>query len=333
MKLFARLKFAAVASTLGCALTACSVVPGGGQVSVDSGSSGAARTIDNGPAADYPVTVGDPFVIDGVTYTPIDTLNYDEVGYAAMGDPGEPGVTGALKTLPYPSYVEVTALDSGRTALIRIERRGPMDNGRLISLSPMAAAQLGVGEGAPVRVRRVNPPEDHRAELRSGREAPLRMETPQGLLDVLRRKLPVASPATRTQPPAAVTTEKPAPTTIAAIDPSVNELPVQQRGEEVSPPPSPTAPSESAQPTSDVVKEAPAATAKAPTAGFVVQIGAFSMRANADRLAKRVNGHVAERGQLALVRVGPFESRGQAEQALAKLRSEGYRDARIESVR
>ena len=312
MKLFARLKFAAVASTLGCVLTGCSVVPGGGQAGVDSASSGAARTIDNGPAADYPVTVGDPFIIDGVTYTPLDTLNYDEVGYAAMGDPGEPGVTGAHKTLPYPSYVEVTALDSGRTALIRIERRGPMDNGRLISLSPMAAAQLGVGEGAPVRVRRVNPPEDHRAELRSGREAPLRMETPQGLLDVLKRKLPVVSPPTLTQPPAAVTTEK---------------------GEEVSPPPLPTAPSESAEPTSDDVKAAPAATAKAPTAGFVVQIGAFSMRANADRLAKRVNGHVAERGQLALVRVGPFESRGQAEQALAKLRSEGYRDARIESVR
>ncbi len=37
-----------------------------------------------GPAGDYPVTVGDPFTVDGQTYTPLDTMNYDAVGYAAV---------------------------------------------------------------------------------------------------------------------------------------------------------------------------------------------------------------------------------------------------------
>jgi rare lipoprotein A len=36
----------------------------------------------SGPAGDYPVTLGDPFVVEGVTYTPSDTLNYDAVGKA-----------------------------------------------------------------------------------------------------------------------------------------------------------------------------------------------------------------------------------------------------------
>jgi rare lipoprotein A len=40
-----------------------------------------------------------------------------------------------------------------------------------------------------VRVRRVNPPEQDRALLRSGNPAPERMATPKPLLDVLQRKL------------------------------------------------------------------------------------------------------------------------------------------------
>ncbi len=37
----------------------------------------------NGPAADYPVVVGDPYRVGPTLFTPADTMNYDEVGYAA----------------------------------------------------------------------------------------------------------------------------------------------------------------------------------------------------------------------------------------------------------
>lgn len=281
----------------------------------------AARSAVNGPAADYPMVLGDPFTIDGITYTPSDALNVDEVGYATLDDlPGASGVTAAHRTLPLPSYIEVTALDSGRTALVRVERRGPMTNARLVALSPGAMAQLGIGEGAPVRLRRVNPPEDDRAELRAGREAALRMDTPQGLLDVLKRKLPAAGSLSLHDPrQAQVSGTAPTRQAIAAIEPD---------GAATAPP---VPPATAASPT-----PAPAASpAPAPetTGNFVVQVGAFSIRANADRLAGKIGGFVDTSGRLARVLAGPFASRGQAQQALAKLRAEGYSDALITTQR
>ena len=70
-------------------------------------------SVRTGPAADYPVVIGEPYVIDGVTYTPIDTMNYDQVGYVTEDAPSASGITGAHRILPLPSYVEVTSLDSG----------------------------------------------------------------------------------------------------------------------------------------------------------------------------------------------------------------------------
>jgi rare lipoprotein A len=70
-----------------------------------------------------------------------------------------------------PSYVEITALDTGRTILVRINDRGPMTNDRLIDLSEGAARQLGIVDKGTtgVRVRRVNPPENEKSALRAGR--------------------------------------------------------------------------------------------------------------------------------------------------------------------
>src|SRR3546814_14674210 len=73
------------------------------------------------------------------------------------------------KTLPLPSYVEVTALDTGRTILVRVNDRGPMVTDRLIGLSLGAAEQLGIADGVTaVRVRRTNPPAAERRLLRAG---------------------------------------------------------------------------------------------------------------------------------------------------------------------
>src|SRR3546814_10508243 len=61
------------------------------------------------------------------------------------------------KTLPLPSYVEVTALDTGRTILVRVNDRGPMVTDRLIGLSRGAAEQLGIADRS----------EEHTSELQS----------------------------------------------------------------------------------------------------------------------------------------------------------------------
>lgn len=190
MRLPADARFASLALGLTAALAGCSLIPGRGDIVASASASDAPAFAASGPAGDYPVVLGDAFTVDGQLYAPADTLNYDAVGYAGV-DAGA-GVTVAHKTLPLPSYVEVTSLATGKTILARVERRGPMTGAHLVALSPDAAARLGGGEGTPIRVRRVNPSEAARAELRAGRAAPDPIETPKSLAEALRRKLPAS---------------------------------------------------------------------------------------------------------------------------------------------
>lgn len=253
-------------------------------------SAQSARTVDpDGPAGDYPVVIGPSYSVNGVTYTPGDALNYDEVGYAVRDMDAGPGVTAAHHTLPLPSYVEVTELDEGRTALVRVERRGPMNGNQLIALSADAMAQLGIAASAPVRVRRVNPPEIERAKLRAGERAPLRIETPDGLLTVLRRKLPEASASASIRP---APVESPTPAATPAPERTVPATPVA-------------------------------------TTGYYVQAGAYSERARADRVAARIGGQVYPAGRLWRVRSGPFATAAEADRDLARIRAAGFGDARV----
>ncbi|RDV06854.1 septal ring lytic transglycosylase RlpA family protein [Sphingorhabdus pulchriflava] len=280
--------------------------------------------------SDFPVKLGSPFTVGATTYTPEDTSNYDEVGFAswygkelqgnqtANGETFVPGaITAAHKTLPMPSYVEVTALDTGRTILVRINDRGPMANDRLIDLSEGAARQLGISEQglAPVRVRRVNPPEQDRAVLRANQPAGTRLDTPESLLKVLRDKLAkmpkpetpkVAAPEVVTTPPAkpvsapAKVTTKPATTKTPAI----------------------------VEPAKSAVREVKAVSTKA---GYVVQVAAFSSKANADQLAAKLDAKVVASadGKLHRVRFGPFASESEAKAALKNAQAKGYPQARL----
>lgn len=271
----------------------------------------------NGPAADYPMVIGEPFTISGTSYTPADKLNYDAVGYAALGEAGGAGITAAHKLLPLPSYAEVTSLDSGKTILVRLEWRGPMDNDHLIELSPGAAAQLGLAGGtkAPVRVRRVNPPEVERAMLRAGGRVPDRMDTPKPLLAVLMRKLdgreplapPRPAPGVALLPAAATLSPKPTPTPA----PKPSPQPV------VSPEPRPTT----------AAKPAPKPAA---SGSFTIQVAAFSTEERAKAAAAKLGGKVSKPGRFWLMRLGPFATNADAAAALAKARGAGYSDARIQ---
>ncbi|MGU9958298.1 MAG: septal ring lytic transglycosylase RlpA family protein [Arenicellales bacterium WSBS_2016_MAG_OTU3] len=53
-------------------------------------------------------------------------------------------MTAAHPTLPLPTYVRVRNLDNGRTAVVRVNDRGPFKKGRIIDLSYAAASKLGV---------------------------------------------------------------------------------------------------------------------------------------------------------------------------------------------
>ncbi len=75
---------------------------------------------------------------------------------------GEPydmyAMTAAHKTLPIPSYVEVTNLENGRKVILRVNDRGPFIDGRIIDLSYVAAKKLGVYNSgtAHVNVRAID---------------------------------------------------------------------------------------------------------------------------------------------------------------------------------
>ncbi|MBO9725500.1 MAG: SPOR domain-containing protein [Novosphingobium sp.] len=285
-----------------------------------------------GPAADYPVVVGEPFTIGSITWTPADQLSYDAVGHAVVGD--GTGTNGAHKTLPLPSYVEVTALDSGRTILVRLERRGPMVNDAMVELSADAATQLGLAPGshAPVRVRRVNPPEVERAALRSGGKAPARMETPEGLLKVLRRKLAEQSPLL--PPPSTPPTMPKGPLAQAAPVPAAPPLAPATRStprQPIAVAPQVAAAKTSAKPEpAEIAKPKPPTHASVKKGGDVVQVGAFSVETNAQRAAKQVGADVTRAGKFWRVQMGPFANRAQAAAALEKARAAGYSDARIQ---
>jgi rare lipoprotein A len=53
-------------------------------------------------------------------------------------------MTAAHKTLPFDTYVRVHNLDNNKTAMVRINDRGPFARGRIIDLSYSAAKQLGI---------------------------------------------------------------------------------------------------------------------------------------------------------------------------------------------
>ncbi|MBB6424526.1 septal ring lytic transglycosylase RlpA family protein [Sphingopyxis sp. JAI128] len=302
--------------------------------SFDGKREGGLAPVSSAPGVvDGPVKIGDPYKVGDKTYTPADIADYDEVGYAgwygeelagqptANGETFDPaGVSAAHKTLPLPSYVEVTALDTGRTILVRVNDRGPMANDRLIDLSRGAAEQLGLSEGvSAVRVRRTSPPAAERAQLRAGQPARERIATPGSLLAILRGKMKdlpvpkgVAAPATpvATQPAAPIASGKAKP----GDDRFIVEGPGAKKPD---------------------TRPAPAkpADAKAAPGGFYVQVGAFSNEARANSAAKSVGGSVSKAGRYWRVRMGPFAGEAEAQGALGKAKAKGFRDAVVQRDR
>jgi rare lipoprotein A len=169
---------------------------------------------------------GPPYQVDGKWYVPTYEPNYDEVGIASWYGPtfhgkdsasgevfDENAMTAAHPTLPIPSLVRVTNLENGKSAIVRLNDRGPFVDDRIIDLSKKAGAALGVqAKGtAKVRVQYVGP-------------APATPNT----LPAQSQQVEVAQPAIATQP-----ISEPAPTFIshpmlpvAAVRPA--PAPVQQ---------------------------------------------------------------------------------------------------------
>ena len=189
----------ALAFGLMLALSACAGTPHGGYR----------------PVSDTPARIGKPYSVHGQTYVPAAQPYYDALGYASWYGPesggatanGEhfrpDGISAAHTTLPLPTYVEVTALETGRVIIVRVNDRGPFAaGGRIIDLSRGAARLLGMAARgkAPVRVRVVNPDEADRAALRAGHPAAARRNLSANALADLRARWAARSAPTSLLP-------------------------------------------------------------------------------------------------------------------------------------
>lgn len=250
--------------------------------------------------------VGPPYRANGRWYVPTPEPGYEETGTASWYGPqfhgqrtangevfDQAALTAAHPTLPLNSLVQVTNLENGREVIVRVTDRGPFAHERLIDLSQGAAEVLGfVRQGHTTVHVRYLGPAPRRYDAAAPPAPPATSET-----------MPTAAPLSAPSTPPSV--QGP----ISLAPPSTGD---QLAGGPVAP--------------------APAAAPAAPLGAYVIQVGAFSDLANAQRVRSAVAtaGPVsidvlrAPGGELFRVRVGPFGTQADAETARRTLADLGY---------
>ncbi|MEO5867960.1 MAG: SPOR domain-containing protein [Sphingomonas sp.] len=264
--------------------------------------------------------------------------HYDAVGYAAVGGAAEPGVIAiASNVLPPGSFVELTALDTGRTIIASVTTR-TTSGATVADLSPGAAHALGVaGERVAVRIRPIVPSAQDEGALRAKQAASPRSDAPAGLLVALRKRLPIVAVAP--PPPPLVTPEKhisaaaakPAPR--HAVQPGASySTPGDRQGDAKGPTsvkPSQPSPAPQRPVSAKPAPEKPAPEKKAGP-GWYVQVAALSSSARAAVLASSLGaGRVVSAGKVHRVQLGPYGSAAAAHQARDAVARRGYGDARV----
>lgn len=232
---------------------------------------------------------------------------YDEVGYAMAGDGDGGSISVNHRSLAAGSFVEITALDTGRTIAAIVSAGGQPAAGRIAMLSPAAAQLLGVtGQySVAVRIRRIDPNAQDQLALRSGRAGAERLDAPKVLVAALRKRLPA--------PPKANMIDATAPSVTRSAPPRL-------------------APGANYSPPESVPTQRSVAGARQPLvrgAGFYVQVAALSSAARANDLAASMGGIVVPGGGVYRVRTGPYRDAAAAQNARDAAAARGYGDARI----
>lgn len=302
------------------------------------GSRGGGSSASNvaAPNANGYYKVGQPYQIDGKWYYPGVNWSYSETGIASWYGPDFDGkytangerydmnaLTAAHRTLPMPSIVEVTNLDTGRSIQLRVNDRGPYARDRILDVSRRAAQLLGFENAGTARVRvQLLQQQTLQAQLLAQRNGGPDVEAPTQLAAA--------------EPVAAVNTQPLAPPAGAAPPPSAADASA------VSPQPAPApraatshlalvSPAEAATPKAPSVKPMPA------NSKMYIQAGAFSRRENAENLkaklaqfgnvnidTARVNG-----ADIYRVRIGPIATTREADRLLGDVVNSGVPEARL----
>ncbi len=225
-------------------------------------------------------------------------------------------MTAAHKTLPLPTYVEVTNLFTGRSVVVKVNDRGPFHDDRIIDLSYAAARKLKItGSGtAMVEIRALSPKDPSETGLIAN--APGKTTDVGGSVRTANTGADDNSEETPPRPSVLKETAAVRPAILAAAEPQKRAEPI----ETASPPLRPNTP-ESAQ-----------------ASRLFLQIGAFASRGNAERLRQRLTGSVSSisiqagagaEQPLYRVRVGPLTSEDEAAALAARLSEVGIQSPRV----
>lgn len=233
-------------------------------------------------------------------------------------------MTAAHKTLPLPSYVRVTNMENGRTAVVKVNDRGPFHGPRVIDLSYSAAKKLGVIQKgtAMVEVRAIDAsrPSEDKGPFVAARGAAKGKQSPAS---VAARGEP-SSPSAPSRSPAAA-----APSSGAQGGESVKERALDSALAAVAARPVEQPAEPSVRPATEPVEKVPESASGGSKEGLYLQAGAFGDPRNAERLRQHLVANLSEQvriqrsatGEAALykVRIGPLNSDGEASAVSAKL--------------
>lgn len=271
------------------------------------------------------VKIGKPYDVSGETFVPHYDEAYNEEGMASWYGPKFHGrmtasgerydqneMTAAHRTLPMPSIVRVTRLDTGQSVKVRVNDRGPFSHRRIIDLSQGAAEALDMIRVGTTKVRVEYLSQDTEEYIAS-----LGLPKPEGW-----GGSPTTFAAVPTGDITASELAPPAPHPLMdaslTFDPSpaaVQEAPVARLDVAASPP-------------------VPASTS---ANRYHIQAGSFGNPKNAERVAQdlralaatMINPVLANGQHFYRVSLGPLNGYSDAERLLEQVRALGYRDARI----
>ena len=269
-----------------------------------------------------------PYQAFGTAYVPItDDSRYDQRGLAswygrkfhgrrtASGETYNMyAMTAAHRTLPIPSYVRVRNPANGRSAIVRINDRGPFHAARIIDLSYVAALKLGLLQAtAPVEVRRLT-----HDDIRAGRW----------------RETPGDATATAAGQEAAAATTFAVPGPVPEPDTPDGAAPTAFDKATVPIPPglvlAPVAAGMADAPQTPAAPSVPHRAFTAAARGHWVQLGAFRDAAGARDLQAQVGAQldwlapllaVFDEAAVHRLQAGPYPTREQAASALRRIRA------------
>lgn len=203
-------------------------------------------------------------------------------------------MTAAHPTLPIPSYARVTNVSNGRSVVVRVNDRGPFHSDRVMDLSYVAAYKLGYIQSGSTLVDVESVTADSPRVVAA---APTQPEPPPA------KAAPVPA---RGQAPEQPQSTAPSRTTAPSQGPAQSQAPIQ--ASELSPMP-----------------------VSAGAGGIYLQLGAFSMRDNAEAFRARVYKELAwlndpmrvnAQGGMYRLQLGPFRSQEEAHRMADRIRTE-----------